>query len=386
MLPVILILAGPMLVTAVFVTEVFVGLPAGRRRDAPMPEGRVSVVIPAHDEASIIARTLAELLPAVAGWAELLVVADNCEDQTAQLARTAGGEVIERFSATERGKGFALAFAQAHLRRDPPAAVVVIDADCSIDRESLLSLAGSAIAIGRPCQAINLIRPDRQASPLVQMSTFAFMIKNLVRQRGLQRLAGRVHLTGTGMALPWGLFGDTLLASANIVEDVELGLRLERLGYPALLVESAHVWSDSADASGTLVQRTRWEGGFLALAARQVPRLVGAALRRADPRALWGALDLAIPPLALLALIDATALVVGAAAAWSTSSGWPAVWFHVVLLAAAAGAIVIAWFREGRRFIGTTALARIPLYVLWKIPLYLGLLRGGPRDWLRTGR
>ena len=49
---------------------------------------------------------------------------------------------------------------------------------------------------------------------MVQLSSFAFLVKNLVRQRGLQRIAGKVHLTGTGMALPWRLFDQADLARA----------------------------------------------------------------------------------------------------------------------------------------------------------------------------
>src|SRR4029078_13711834 len=87
-----------------------------------------------------------------------------------------------------------------------PDVLIVLDADFTIDRASLEELVRSTMESGRPAQAINLLRPDRSASPLVQLSTFAFMLKNLVRQRGLQRLAGRVHLTGTGMAMPFDMF------------------------------------------------------------------------------------------------------------------------------------------------------------------------------------
>jgi hypothetical protein len=58
-----------------------------------------------------------------------------------------------------------------------------------------------------------------------------------------------------------------------------------------------------------------------------------------------------------------------------------------MLLGAAGAAVLIAWAREGRRFVSLPVLARVPLYVLWKVPLYLGLARRGtPKEWLRTGR
>src|SRR5205814_2969445 len=121
-------------------------------------------------------------------------------------ARGAGAEVLVRNEPDHRGKGFALAAAREHLRRAPPDVVVVLDADCKMDGASLSALVGGAARTGRPCQAINLLAPDLSAGPMVQLSSFAFMVKNLIRQRALQRLADRTHLTGTGMALPWPIF------------------------------------------------------------------------------------------------------------------------------------------------------------------------------------
>lgn len=384
---VLALLAAPIAVTAVFIVELLAGLPRFRLSAAlPREAVRTVLVMPAHDEAAILDGTLEAILPSLAGWATLLLVADNCHDDTAAIARRHGAVVIERTSATERGKGFALAFAQAHLRGNPPEAVIVLDADCASDAASLRALAQTAVRTGRPCQAINLIRPDLTAAPMVQLSSFAFMIKNLVRQRGLMRLGGRVHLTGTGMAFPWPLFDSAPLASGNIVEDVELGHALDRAGHPPLLVDAATVWSDPASAAGTLVQRKRWEGGFLALARKQAPAALRTALVRRDPRALAAALDLCVPPLTLLALVDAAVLVVAVVLTWLSGAAWWPVLFHLAVCAAALLCIIVAWGREGRAFIRLGALLRIPLYILWKIPLYLGLVRGSPSEWLRAGR
>jgi len=50
-------------------------------------------------------------------------------------------------------------------------------------------------------------------------------------------------------------------------------------------------------------------------------------------------------------------------------------------------AVLVAWAREAREFISLGVLARLPLYVIWKLPMYLGLARRGtPKEWLRTGR
>jgi hypothetical protein len=65
---------------------------------------------------------------------------------------------------------------------------------------------------------------------------------------------------------------------------------------------------------------------------------------------------------------------------------WPVV-AQLILLVLAMFAVFVAWVREGREFISFGVLARLPLYVIWKLPMYLGLARRGtPKEWLRTGR
>ena len=344
------------------------------------------IIVPAQNEAKIIAGTIARLKESVANGTSILVVADNCKDDTAAIARDCGVEVIIRNSRENRGKGFALAFARDHLLSHPPDVVVVVDADCSLDCEATGALAAAAYFHDRPVQSANLLRPDTAHSPLVQMSSFAFMLKNLVRQRGLQRLGGRVHLTGTGMAIPWHLFAASDLATGSLVEDLKLGIELAEAGRAPMLVEKARAWSDAAGAGGTITQRRRWESGFLVTALNAAPPLLARSIRRLDPKGVAAALDLLIPPLALLALVQVAALAIAAVAVFTgAASTWPFI-IDVVACLLAAISIVLAWWREGRAFISLGALICIPAYIFWKLPIYLGLVHGTPRSWLRTGR
>jgi hypothetical protein len=261
-----------------------------------------------------------------------------------------------------------------------------MDADCATDAESLQALVASAFE-GRPSQAINLLRADRKASPLVQLSTFAFMIKNLVRQRGLQRLAGRVHLTGTGMAMPFELFQASAHVRSSVVEDLALGLELSEAGHPPVLVTNAFVWSGGSTEQGTLTQRRRWEGGFISTSLRWGPREVLRGLSRGRLRSVLSGLDLMIPPLALFAILNFAILILASALTAAFDSSWWPVVVQLGLLMIALLALLTAWLREGRKFISFGALARLPIYVAWKLPMYLGLARGGaPKEWLRTGR
>ena len=249
------------------------------------------------------------------------------------------------------------------------------------------NLVDAAAVSGRPSQAINLLRPNRQSSPLVQLSTFGFMLKNLVRQRGLPRMTGRVHLTGTGMAMPFTLFRVSAGTRSSIVEDLMLGLELAAAGHPPMLASNAVVWSESSTEQGTLVQRRRWEGGFLATGLKWGFREAAAGVANGRARTIFAGLDLMVPPLALFAILNAVALIAAALLTFVLSASWWPVAAQLFLLAFAWFAVFAAWMREGRDFISLGVLARLPLYILWKLPMYLGFARrGAPKEWLRTGR
>lgn len=382
------VVAAPIaVVTAVFGLEVFAGIwPANRAKDRELDKRSATVIIPAHDEAAIIVDTLTALKAVLPADCELLLVAHNCTDDTASLARSAGVKVVERRCQSERGKGFALAAAREALRDQPPDVVIVIDADCRINRYSLIALIDAAATTCRPVQSTNVLAPDLGASPLVQLSSFAFFLKNSVRQLGLKRLGGAARLTGTGMAFPWLLFDRAQLATANVVEDLALGLEVARSGSPPLFVPQAIVASPAATTSRTLVQRERWEGGHFSTLVAVAPGLLMQALVKRDWATFAAALDLAVPPLAMLALFNLAAISVSFAALLLGGSWLPLALLVAVLGLAGVG-VAMAWAIEGRRFASAAALVRVPYYILWKVPMYLRLARrGAPKDWLRTGR
>ena len=381
-----LILAPLIILTLCFATELLAGLaplsPSALQASHPV---EAVIIVPAHDEAALIGSTVAAMRAAADGIARILVVADNCGDETAAEARRAGAEVIERRDPERRGKGFALDFARRFLQASPPEIILIVDADCRIDRPSVDRLVSGCAATGRPCQATYLLDPAPKTSPTVQISTFAFFIRNVVRQRALQRLIGRVHLLGTGMGLPWSAFDREQLATADIVEDLRMGIELAETGRSPLFIEDAEVWSGPETDDNTLVQRRRWEGGFLAHALSSGPKMLMKSLTSGNLRGFWAALDLMIPPLALLLMLDLAGLIIAALAARLTgASAWPPT-ILAASLALAGIALGGAWLRGGSRFVSVGGLARIPLYLVWKLPLYLGLARrGAPKEWLRT--
>ncbi len=354
--------------------------------DASAPRPRAAVLVPAHDEEAVIEETLSRLVPQLQPGDRLLVVADNCSDDTAGLAERAGAEVVERQDSEQRGKGFALAFGVQQLADAAPDVLVVVDADCEVPEGSLDTLVRQAQASDRPVQALYLMRPPPDPSGRDLVSALAFAVKNCTRPAGMSVLGLPCHMTGTGMALPWRLLQTVSLATGNIVEDMQMGLDLAIAGAPPLYCELVTVYGrlpGQGAAAGS--QRTRWEQGHLRTILTQMPRLMTTGLARGKPALLGLGLDLTVPPLSLLALL------VGVAVAVSVCAGlcgqpWTAAWIAAADAAAFTLAVLAGWWRGARTFIPLRSLLRVPAYILWKIPIYLGFLFRPEKKWVRTDR
>ena len=220
---------------------------------------------------------------------------------------------------------------------------------------------------------------------MTQISSFAMVVKNLYRSRGMTRMGGSALLTGTGMAFPWTLFAGADLGSGSLVEDLGLGITLVKAGHATLLVEDAGVSSAPAPPDAALAQRTRWEHGFMDTARHTALPLLGSGLWRGAVKEVLLACHLLVPPLALLLTIAAGMLAVTAGLAWAGASAAPAITLAAIF-AAALIVVFVAWLHGGRRWLRGTALLKAPFYILWKLPIYLGFLRRRETEWRRTSR
>lgn len=358
-------------------------------RPVPVAQGRrprLAVLVPAHNESSIIIATLNSLLPQLQTGDRLLVVADNCADDTAELARAAGAEVIERSNQQQRGKGYALDFGVRHLAADAPEVLIIVDADCQVSEGTLARLAISCIDSGRPVQALYLMHAPEGSGLKVRIAEFAWRVKNLVRPVGWARLGLPCQLMGSGMAFAWQDIGLINLASGHIVEDLQMGLDFCRSGKPPLFCPAAHVSSYFPRSDeGLNTQRTRWEHGHLGVILSDAPKLLLESLRRGNWKLLGMSLDLLVPPLALLILVVGVAFSI----AWLL---FMLGGLLILALIASVGmlllglAIISAWAKFGREVVSIVALLYAPFYILKKIPLYLSFLLKRQVDWVRSKR
>lgn len=389
-----------------------------------LPRPRVAVLVPAHNEAVGIEATLENILPQLTGQDRLVVIADNCTDETATIAKRccesqiallanvgiaqeqvlseptldgiaqAGTHtrtvpkaiVVERQDLDQRGKGYALDYGLRSIEADPPDVVVIVDADCIVEQGTIERIAGVAASVARPVQATYLMEQPANPGPKDSVSALAFMVKNLVRPSGLTQLRLPCLLTGTGMAFPWSAIVKATLASGNIVEDMQLSIDLAIAGLAPVFEEEAKVIGRlPQQEQAAKSQRTRWEHGHLQTLLTQVPKLLKAAVlkRRFDLLAL--ALDLCIPPLSLLVMIWVV-FMGGALLAGALGTSWMPSIFLAIEGQLIFISIASAWAKFGRDDFPVRTLLSVPFYILGKIPLYLAFLIQPQKKWVRTER
>ncbi len=370
----------------VFTLECFASLLPARTAALSLHRPRIDILMPAHNEAIGIAQTLNTVLHQLVEGDRLIVIADNCDDQTAAIAKSMGVTVTHRNNLEQQGKGYALAHGLTMISADPPEIVIILDADCTVNLGTIDQIARAAIAEQRPVQALYLMRQPAHPGPKAAVSALAFIVKNWVRPRGLDCLGFPCFLTGTGMAFPWAVINSVSLGTGNIVEDMQLAVDLAIAGYPPKFCFAGQVTGQlPQQARATVTQRMRWEHGHLKTLLTQVPRLwtAGYQQKRVDLLAMAG--ELSIPPLSLLVMLWGALTAIAGLAGKLGLPGWPLQLLEVEGLGLLSS-ILVAWLRFARDRLPLQVLLAVPLYLLWKIPLYFAFLLRPQTRWIRTAR
>ena len=350
-----------------------------------MKNKQVTVLVPAHNEANGIGQTLKTLLPQLTPQDRIIVVADNCTDETAAIASKFGVTVLERHNSERLGKGYALDYGLQFIQADPPDVVVIVDADCHIEPGSLHKITHLAHISGQPVQATYLMNQPDHPNLKDKISMFALQVKNLVRLKGLKRLQYHCLLTGSGMAFPWSAIKEVSLAGSKTTDDMQLTVDLALAGYSPIFCQDALVIGRLMKNKDAQSQKMRWEHGHIEMIFVEVPRLLRAFFRQGRFELLVLALDILIPPLSLLVIIWLGETIMTFAAMAMGISSLPA-----IITAIAGGfilaAVLLSWWQYGRSHLSFISLRGIPFYILSKIPIYLKFLFQPQKRWLQTER
>jgi poly-beta-1,6-N-acetyl-D-glucosamine synthase len=295
------------------------------RYDGPVT---ITVVVPAHNEADRIGATLASLDEQSRRPDRVVVVADNCTDDTVAIAEAAGTEVLVTEGNSDKKAG-ALNQALRHLL---PGArhndiVMVMDADTVLGA-GFLEEASRRFSDDRALMALGGVfmgEPGHGLIGMFQRNEYVRYARTVQRRRGLvdvltgtstlfRPLALRTVASSRGHALP-GRPGDVYDTLA-LTEDNEITIALKTLG--ALMVSPSRcvvvtelmpTWRD------LWRQRLRWQRGA-------VENIGAYGLSLATLRYWTQQLGIGYGTIALTAYLTCMAVLVGAADTWVWFPFW----------------------------------------------------------------
>ena len=362
---------------------------------------RFVILFPAHNEALLLGEILEglESLDYPQASYRVIVIADNCSDNTAEIAREKGVLVWERTNPDERGKGYALQWAIERLttlRTDSTAdsvlaeyeALVICDADTLLSSNLLWEFSEALQGGGKVLQAryevLNVMESWR-----TRLMSCALALVHIVKPLGRERLRLSEGLKGNGMAfarevvekIPWG---------ASITEDIEYSLSLCRLGYRVQFVSSAAVWAQMpTNAAQSRSQRQRWEGGRYHLIFTVAPALLKESFKSRSRILRDRAIEMLIPPFAemfaLPILLGGVSLLLGFFLKSRVGYAFAGAW-GLLLVLQALYLILGLWVARVPAGVAWAVLGA-PFYIVWKLGLYGAmLLRRTAGGWKRTER
>lgn len=340
---------------------------------------RLVVVVPAHNEELLIADCVRSLKAARTGrQREILVVADNCTDSTASIARSLGATVLERTDPAHLGKSFALDFAIRELasRRELPDAVLFVDADSVVSPSFFEAIEGRLNAGASAVQVHYAAAPGTSA--LGRLRQIALLLIHWSRPLGASRLRLGSSLKGNGMALSWAVVSEGT-GGHGLAEDAAMTLSLARRGVAVAFEPRATVTGFMAqDYATARTQDERWERGRLGLLPSSM-QAAAIAIVRGHFAAAAGALETASLP---LSVVVALTMAGGLGSVFGQGSA---------VLAAVATGLVCAYLVVGTlaarvRLRDLVAILAVPRYLFHKGGVYLSVVTRHGHGWQRTQR
>jgi cellulose synthase/poly-beta-1,6-N-acetylglucosamine synthase-like glycosyltransferase len=353
---------------------------------------RFAIVVPAHDEESSIGKTLRSLLevdyPKEAF--DIVVIADNCTDATAEISRRHNVTVLERTNANLRGKGYALrwCFDQLLSQHAVYDAILVIDAD-TIIANNVLSVMNYYLERGsKAIQCSDMVEPQPGAwsSEIIR---FGFTLYNHARPLGRSVLNCSAGVRGNGMcfscdtlrAIPWNTY--------SLNEDLEYGLILLLNGINTDFAPEAKVFATMpVNARNAESQRSRWEKGRFPVIKHYGPKLLVSAVKQFSFRAFDAFVELVTPPFvnlfgAVLFMLCLNILL------WqfgvSVAATFSLLWLIVVTFGFVH--VLVGLYASDADALLYKAFFYIPRYAAWKF--WLSVKTKGSRsteEWVRTTR
>ena len=277
-----------------------------RRREVKIltPEKTFAVIVAAHNEQAVIGQLIDNLqkLEYPKELYDIFVVADNCSDDTAAIARAGGAVVCERTSTVARGKGFALEwmFNQLFAMERQYDAIVVFDADNLVHPRFLLEMNNRLLKGDKLIQGY-LDAKNPYDTWVSGTFAIAFWVIDHIWHLAKTNIGLSSVLGGTGMCIATDVLKRHGWGATCLTEDMEFTMKSLVEGIKTTWAHDAIVYDEKPlTFRQSWNQRKRWAQGQFDVAQRFIPKMIQAGIARRDIRILDGCLHLLQPHFLLL--------------------------------------------------------------------------------------
>jgi cellulose synthase/poly-beta-1,6-N-acetylglucosamine synthase-like glycosyltransferase len=254
----------------------------------------ITILIPARNESEVIGATLQRLLEQGLRPDQIDVIADHCQDDTAQIVSSLGARVWQRGEGGRVGKGPAISWwlRQSRPEADPDGIVIVLDADTGLEQGLVETVAAYFQQEVQVAQTA--VQPRRlNDSHIARLASFSEIVEQQVFDALRERLGWSVRLRGTGMAFRRAALeaiGPDLCTS---VEDIELTILALQAGYRIAWIDSTCIYDPKPlNTRSASRQRARWLKGQFEVMRRYGWQIWRLLFRGLGPMTLVGSLFL----------------------------------------------------------------------------------------------
>ena len=352
------------------------------------PVTTFKVLIPAHNEELLIGRILRSVRNQdyPKELYDVLVVADNCTDQTVMIAEREGFRALERKDSSLAGKGYAIKYGLEYLKNESYDAVFIIDADSIVDEAALRELDRAIQQGARIMQCYNgLANPDD--SWFTRLMDVSRTLGNAVLGPAKEKTGLSSNLMGNGMCFVRDAIDRYGWDAFTVGEDWEYYAKLVMKGERIAFVNKARVYHrESIDLEQATSQRLRWSSGRFAIAAKYGIRLFFNGIKSGSIMKMDSATPLLLPNPSLGISLTLLMLMVCSVVPFSGYKGIMIGWIGLLTILQFAFFLVgIVYVKNRKKKL--TALLFAPVFLIWKSGLDLLSVAGiGRKFWVRTER
>ncbi|MDF2923271.1 MAG: glycosyl transferase [Paenibacillaceae bacterium] len=264
-----------------------------KRKQSFKPQKSFAILVAAHNEEAVVGALIENLkgLNYPKDLYDVMVICDNCNDGTADIARSHGVYAFERFNPSLRGKGYAIEWMLKELWKLPRSydGVVIFDADNLVEKDFLIHMNNDLCSGHRVVQAY-LDTKNPYDSWVTSSYAISYWFCNRLWQMSRTNLGMANFLGGTGMCFESSLLKEMGWGATSLVEDLEFTMRCIKRGINPYFDYDAKVYDEKPlSFKASARQRLRWMQGHFDVARRYFFPLLGRGLKEAS----WTKIDAA---------------------------------------------------------------------------------------------